>query len=260
LTPELSEQYLWRHGKKFVLMSATFPPKLVLAKCLGLDTSDMDYYEIPSQFPVENRPVYCYPVASMTAKTTDMELPKLIEAVKCIVDHYPSQKGIIHAVSYALANKIMEGVDSVRLITHNSKDRQDVIDQFTNSDEPLVLVSPSIERGLSLEEDKCRFIIIAKCPYLSLGDKVTAARLYSSKIGQIWYGSNAALTVVQMAGRAVRSNVDQADTYILDLKVKELILKNPSWFPSWWLDGLIFEKPDWLKLENVEVENGDCPF
>jgi Rad3-related DNA helicase len=241
-------------------MSATFPPKMVLAKCLGLDTADMDYYEIPSQFPVENRPVYCYPVANMTAKTTDMELPKLVEAVKQIISQYPSQRGVIHAVSYALANKIIEGVDSVRLITHGAKDRQEVIDQFTSSDEPLVLVSPSVERGLSLEDEKCRFIIIAKCPYLSLGDKVTAARLYSSKLGQIWYGSNAALTVVQMAGRAVRSNIDQADTYILDLKVKELILKNPSWFPEWWLDALEFEKPTWLKLPDSGLENSDCPF
>jgi Rad3-related DNA helicase len=135
-------------------------------------------------------------------------------------------------------------VNNSRLITHNSKDRQEVIDEFVGSNEPLVLISPSIERGLSLEEDKCRFIIIAKCPYLSLGDKVTAARLYSSKIGQIWYGSNAALTVIQMSGRAVRSNTDQADTYLLDMKIKELILKNPSWFPEWWLDSLNFDCSD----------------
>jgi len=260
LTPELSEEYLWRHGKKFVLMSATFPPKLVLAKCLGIDTSDMDYYEIPSQFPVENRPVYCYPVANMTAKTTDMELPKLIEAVKCIVDHYPDQKGIIHAVSYALANKIIEGVDNSRLITHNSKDRQEVIDEFVESTEPLVLISPSLERGISLEEEKCRFIIICKAPFLYLGDKIVAARLYSSKIGQMWYTSSMLLTVLQMAGRGVRSKDDTADTYILDLKVKEAIQKNPGFLPSWWLDALEFEKPTWLKLGGSELENGDCPF
>jgi Rad3-related DNA helicase len=257
LTPELAEEYLWRHGMKFVLMSATFPPKLVLAKCLGIDTADMDYYEIPSQFPVENRPVYCYPVANMTAKTTDMELPKLIEAVKCIVDHYPDQKGIIHAVSYALANKIIEGVNNSRLITHNSKDRQEVIDEFVGSNEPLVLISPSIERGLSLEEDKCRFVIICKAPFLYLGDRVTVARLYSSKIGQMWYTSSMLLTVLQMAGRGVRSNDDTADTYILDLKVKEAIQKNPGFLPSWWLDALEFEKPTWLKLPDSDLQN-DC--
>jgi Rad3-related DNA helicase len=219
----------------------------------------MDYYEIPSQFPVENRPVYCYPVANLTAKTTDAEMPKLVEAVRSIINHYPDQKGIIHAVSYSLANKIIEGVDNHRLITHNSKDRQEVIDEFICSDKPLVLISPSLERGISLEEDKCRFIIICKCPYLSLGDKVTAARLYSSKLGQIWYGSNAALTVVQMAGRGVRSNIDQADTYILDLKVKELILKNPSWFPEWWRNSLEFEIPTWLELDKPELQN-NVPF
>jgi len=268
LTPELSEQYLWRHGRKFVLMSATFPPKLVLAKCLGIDTADMDYYEIPSQFPVENRPVYCYPVANMTAKTTDMELPKLIEAVKCVINHYPAVKGIVHCVSYALANKIIEGVDNLRLITHNSKDRQEVIDRFVESEEPLVLISPSIERGLSLEEEKCRFIIICKAPFLYLGDRVTAARLYSSRIGQMWYTSSMLLTVCQMAGRGVRSKDDTADTYILDLKVKEAIQKNPGFLPSWWLDALEFEKPTWLKLGGPNQQNAgsfetgldDCPF
>lgn len=254
LTPELSEEYLWRHGKKFVLMSATFPPKLVLAKCLGLDTADMDYYEIPSQFPLENRPVYCYPVANMTAKTTDMELPKLVEAVKSIINHYPDQKGIIHAVSYSLKDKIIEGLDSSRLITHNSKDRQEVIDEFIASDKPLVLISPSLERGISLEDDKCRFIIICKAPFLYLGDRVTAARLYSSKIGQMWYTSTMLLTVCQMAGRGVRSKEDAADTYILDLKVKEAIQKNPGFLPSWWLDALEFEKPTWMKLWNSDLE------
>ena len=252
LTPELSEEYLWRHGKKFVLMSATFPPKMVLAKCLGIDTSEMDYFEIPSQFPVENRPVYCYPVANMTAKTTDMELPKLIEGIKQIVNKRPNVKILIHATSYSLADKIMQGVDNHRYIMHsNSKDKQETIDYFKESTEPLVLISPSCERGISLGEDLCRVVIIAKCSFLSLGDKVVSARLYSSKIGQIWYGSNAALTILQQAGRGVRSKDDYAETFILDEQAKNLIIKNPSWLPAWFLDAIQFNKPDWLD---------DCPF
>jgi Rad3-related DNA helicase len=228
-------------------MSATFPPKLVLAKCLGLDTSDMDYYEIPSQFPVENRPVYCWPVVNLTSKTTDIELPKLILSIKQIVDSRPNVKILIHTTSYSLANKIILGVDSSRFIIHsNSKDKQEVIDYFIESEKPLVLVSPSCERGLSLAEDLCRVIIIAKCSFLSLGDRVTSARLYGSKIGQIWYGSNAALTIVQQAGRGVRSKEDFAETFILDEQAKNLILKNPSWFPGWFLDSIQFEKPEWF--------------
>jgi len=63
-----------------------------------------------------------------------------------------------------------------------------------------------------------------------------------------------------MAGRGCRSMDDTADTYILDLKVKEAIQKNPGFLPSWWLDALEFEKPTWLKLPDSGLENSDCPF
>jgi Rad3-related DNA helicase len=179
----------------------------------------------------------------MTARTTDTELPKLIKAIKQIVDDYTDVKGIIHAVSYKLANSIMEGVASPRLITHNSSDRQEVIDRFMSSSDPLILVSPSLERGISLEDELCRVIIICKAPYLYLGDKIVSARLYSGKIGQSWYTATMLLTILQMAGRGVRSKDDFADTYILDQKAKEAITLNPGFLPTWWLDALEFELP-----------------
>ena len=257
MTESLAHEYLWRHGHKFLLMSASFYPKPILAKTLGLDTDDMDFHEVPSQFPVENRPVYCYPAANMTSKTTDIELPKLIGMIKQIVDNYPDVKGIIHAVSYKLASKIIEGVDNKRLITHNTTDRQDVIDHFINSKDPLILVSPSLERGISLEEDLCRLIIIAKCPYLYLGDRVVSARLYGSRMGQSWYTATMLLTILQMSGRGVRSKDDKADCYILDLQAKNAITKYPSFLPSWWLEAVEFDLPAWLKEKMVEVDNED---
>jgi Rad3-related DNA helicase len=247
MTESLANEYLWRHGHKFLLMSASFYPKPILAKILGLDTDDMDYHEVPSQFPTSNRPVYIHPAANMTARTTDTELPKLIKAIKQIVDDYTDVKGIIHAVSYKLANSIMEGVASPRLITHNSSDRQEVIDRFMSSSDPLILVSPSLERGISLEDELCRVIIICKAPYLYLGDKIVSARLYSGKIGQSWYTATMLLTILQMAGRGVRSKDDFADTYILDQKAKEAITSNPGFLPTWWLDALEFELPTRLK-------------
>ncbi len=253
MTQELAEDFLWRHGEKFVLMSASFYPKPILAKCLGIDTNDMDYYEVPSQFPVKNRPVYVCPAANMTAKTTDVELPKLVSAVSRIVNAYPDVKGIIHAVSYKLAQSIMSGVNNPRLITHNSTDRQDVIDNFIASTKPLILVSPSLERGISLDEDKARLVIIIKAPYLYLGDKIVSARLYSSKIGNAWYTATMLLTILQMSGRAVRSKDDTADTYILDLKAKEAIQKNPTFLPLWWLEALEFELP--ARIGRISTED-----
>lgn len=243
ITESLANEYLWRHGHKFLLMSASFYPKPILAKTLGLDTDDMDFHEVPSQFPIENRPIYCYPAANMTAKTTDEELPKLIEAIKMIVDSRPNVKILIHAVSYSLANKILEGVDNSRYLTHDNHDRQDVVDYFKASSDPLVLISPSCERGISLEEDLCRVIIIAKCSYLYLGNKIVSARLYSSRIGSAWYGCTAALTILQQAGRGVRSKDDFAETFILDLQAKNLITRNPSYLPMWFREAISFELP-----------------
>jgi len=244
MTQELANKYLWNHAGKFVLMSASFYPKPILAKCLGLDTDDMAYYEVPSQFPVENRPIYVHPVANLTAKTTEIELPKLVSAIRTITACRPSVKGICHAVSYSLAHKIVDQLGDPRFITHNSSDRQQVLDEFIESDKPLILVSPSLERGVSLEEDKCRMVIICKAPYLNLGDRIISQRLYSSKIGNEWYKATMLLTLLQMAGRGVRSKTDFAETFILDFQAKQAIQQRPGFLPKWWLDAVEFELPE----------------
>jgi Rad3-related DNA helicase len=244
MTPELAEEYLWRHGRKFVLMSASFYPKTILAKCLGLDVDDMDYHMVPSQFPIENRPVYIYPVANMTAKTVDVELPKLIPAIKQIADSRPNVRGIVHAVSYKLAHQIVDLIKDPRFITHNSDDRQEVLGNFVNSAGNQILVSPSLERGVSLEEDKCRLIIIAKAPYLSLGDRIISTRLYSTKyIGNEWYKATMMLTLLQMAGRGVRSKEDFCECVILDAQAKKAITERPGFLPEWWVNAINFELP-----------------
>lgn len=244
LTPELANAFFWRHSKKFVLMSASFYPRPILAKTLGLDIDDIDYHMIPSQFPVANRPVYIAPVANLTYKTMDVEIPKLIPAIKAIVDSRPNSKGIIHAVSYTLAHKIVDALNDPRYITHNSTDRQETLDRFMESDEPLILVSPSLERGVSLDGDKARLVIIAKSPYLSLADKIVSARLYSSKLGSDWYKATMMLTVLQMAGRAVRSAEDYAECFILDEQVEQAITSRPGFLPGWFMDAIEFRLPD----------------
>ena len=50
LSPGLSENYFFRHGYKFVLMSATLPPKQILARMLGLETEDIEFIELTSAF------------------------------------------------------------------------------------------------------------------------------------------------------------------------------------------------------------------
>jgi ATP-dependent DNA helicase DinG len=237
ITKELAEKYVWGHGKKFVLMSATFPPLPVLAKVLGLDMHDIEYKEFPSTFPVENRPVNLTPVANLVYKDMKEESRKAVKEVERLLEVHKNEKGLVHVVSHNLAKLIMS-IGNPRLVTHNGSDKIGAIEEFKESDEPLVMVSPSSERGISLDGNKCRFIIWVKAPYLSLADKLVSARIYKSAIGGLWYRSNTLMTVVQGCGRAVRSKDDKAVTYILDQQIVKLITENPSLVPKWWLEAV----------------------
>jgi len=235
ISPELSEEYLWKHSHDWVLISATLPPMEVFCKELGIDRDDVDYLPVPSTFDPGLSPVNLWPVCDLTSKKMEQEVPKLIEyGIKPILDKHKGERGLIHTVSWKLCRDVMDGVKSKRLLTHDSNNRNDVINEFMDTDgfgKDSVLVSPSCERGLDLRNDLCRFVIICKMPYLSLASKYVGARLYASgAIGKLWYQSDAMTTIEQMAGRAWRSAEDWCTVYILDYQVEKLYERKPSLF------------------------------
>jgi len=235
---KLANRFLWGHGKEWVLMSASFPPLPILAKTLGIPQDEIDYKPIPSTFPVKDRQIHIMPVANLTYKTMDTEVPKLIDEIRKILDKHPNEKGLIHCVSYELGRQIKDGVGSPRLLLHGSKDRQEVLDYFMKSTEPDVLISPSMERGVSLDHDLCRFIIVAKAPFLSLGDKVVSARVNSGNLGKLWYWAMMLLTVLQMTGRGFRSADDRCTSYILDEQFDKVYHAKPLFMPGWWKEAV----------------------
>ena len=253
LSPELSGKFLFRHSDSFTLLSATFPPMPILAKQLGLDTDDIDYYEMPSTFNPELSPVHIWPVADVVSKKLDVAVPKLISAIKKILDIHKGVRGILHTVSWKMNSQIMQGVNSPRLITHTSENRQEVIGEFTKGEDgryadDSVLCSPSCERGVDLKEDLARFVIIIKCPYLNIGDKLVSARIYSGPLGRLWLQSSAFSAIEQMSGRATRSETDTATTYVLDYQVEKLYCEKPSLFSQSFRDQISWESCPWDEL------------
>jgi Rad3-related DNA helicase len=226
-----------KHAERFVLLSATYPPLPVLCRQLGIDIDDVEggqIYDVPTTFPPENAPVYVWPVASMSYVNMETETPKIIKAVKKILKRHPGVRGLIHCVSYRLGQAIINGVNSSRLITHTSENRQEVISGFTNNEsnkypKDAVLLSPSSGRGLDLKGQLCEFCVIVKNPYKSLNDKVTQARLHASgEIGKLWYDSDSFQEIEQMAGRGVRSKDDKCSIYLIDKKTEDLYTRRPS--------------------------------
>jgi Rad3-related DNA helicase len=237
ITRELAERYVWGHGKKFVLMSATFPPLPVLAKVLGLNIGDIDYREFPSTFPAENRPVILNSVANLVYAEMEVESEKVLGEIRRLLEKHKGDKGLIHTVSYKLTRMVLD-IGDPRLVSHNGNDKILAIEDFKASDQPLVMVSPSSERGISLDGEKCRFIIWVKAPYLNLKDKMVSARLYKNAVGSLWYRSATLMTIVQGCGRGVRSKDDYCITYILDKQIVRLLTENPSLVPMWFKEGI----------------------
>ncbi len=236
LDEKMADKYLWSHSGKFVLMSATLPSKPVMCWMLKIDPDKVDYIEVDHPYPVKNRMVYYRPRLDMTWKNKDNWWQAKDEVEKVLKEH-PNDKGIIHTTSYAIRDVIMECYND-RLITHDdSKDKIKKLKEFKESDKPLVFVSPSIERGVSLDGDMSRFSVWVKVPWKNLGDKRVQQRVYGSKIGNDWYGSDAAMSIVQGAGRPVRSEDDWAKCYVLDKQFGKVI----RYLPEWFRDSIVVE-------------------
>ena len=86
-----------------------------------------------------------------------------------------------------------------------------------------MLVSPSMNEGVDLPYDDCRFQIIYKIPYPNILDAQIKAR---KNIDDYWYLYKTALTLLQTYGRGMRAEDDYCTTYIIDNRVKRFVFQN----------------------------------
>ena len=166
------------------------------------------------------------------------ERPKLLKRIKELIDSYPNEKGLIHSVSYDLANYLTKNLNSGRILTHDGSTRTETLDKFKKVNYPAILISPSMDRGVDLPYDFCRWAIIAKVPFPDLSDKQVSARLYSSSFGRYWYAFATASSIMQMSGRIVRAADDYGTCWILDKNFENFYSKNSNLFNNWWTEAL----------------------
>lgn len=224
-----AETYLFRMGRKVLLMSATILNADGFAKSLGIPKDDYDSISIASPFPVENRPIIHADIGSFSAKVIDYTLPRAKDAVKAIMSEHKKEKGIIHCHTYKIANYLKKNIRSKRILTHNSDNRDEILAKHISSKEPTVLLTPSMTEGVDLKDDASRFQIIVKVPYPYLGDPIIRKRMSKN---DKWYPMKTAMTIVQAYGRSVRSIDDSAITYILDSDWKRFYRQNKDVFPA----------------------------
>ena len=224
------DKYVFSHYDMVVLMSGTILDKNLFCMLNGLDVTKAVYYSIRSPFPLKNRPIYYMPVGKMTYKNKEEAFKRYVPYIQKLLAKYKNHKGIIHTNSFELANWIKDKVKDPRLIFHDSSNKDEMLKLHFESEEPTVIVSPSMDTGVSFDHDKSRFQIIAKVPYPSLGSQKNKLR---QKNNPEWYQWKTVTGIVQMTGRSVRSDTDWADTIIIDGCFSDVIRHSGHYIPDW---------------------------
>ena len=232
---------LLKYGDVVIFMSATILSHKMFSKWLGLNPNEVYHIKVDSPFTKEKRPIILNLAGKMSANRIKNTAPKTIPILQEILKKHEGDKGLIHTHSYKCQQFITNNLYNSRLISHTSKNREQVLDFFEKSENPLVLISPSMSEGVDLPYDKCRFQVIYKMPFPYLGDKQVNMRMKRDKK---WYAYKTVMTLMQAYGRGMRAEDDSCYTYIIDSDIN-MLFKSPMY------RSLI---PDFLKEAVVRVK------
>lgn len=211
--------YLMNTSEHHVLTSATIGLKESFIDNIGLKymtitTPKVD--KIPSTFDFTKSPVIYFPKYKMSYNYKDSSFPRIKDITYNIIRKHSGTRGLIQTGSYDNAVKVYQNApDDVKrrlLLYNNSGEKSEAIDTHRLSDD-TVLIGPSLNEGIDLPDDMCRFIVVMKVPYPSLTDELVKAKM---NIFPLWYNSETSNHIIQGIGRGNRHADDWCITYILD--------------------------------------------
>lgn len=224
------DKYIFSNYDMVILMSGTILDKNLFCQLNGLDVDKSVYYSIPSPFPMRNRPIFYMPIGKMSYSSKADTFQRYIPYINKILNKYSKKKGIIHTNSFELAKWVEDSVKDPRLVFHDSSNKDEALKHHFDSDDYTVIVSPSMDTGVSFDDDRARFQIIAKIPYPSLNSQKNKLRL---KNNPDWYSWKTVAGILQMAGRPIRSETDYADTIIIDGSFGDIMRYSSHFLPDW---------------------------
>lgn len=210
----LGRHLVHRHCKRQVFMSATIGDIDSWARLNGID--NYVGYSIESDWAFKHSSIHvCMPLISLSHANIDKNLPELVTNIDEILEMHPNENGVIHTSTRRIANYICQwSKHKDRVVTYSdTKEKNDVVTKLLVPGNNKVLVAYSATEGISLDDDKCRFQIIAKLSWQNLGD--LAIKTKADNNGN-WYTLKTLQSLVQAIGRGIRHSEDWCVTYILD--------------------------------------------
>jgi len=155
------DDYFFKHAHISLMMSASILDKEGFCRWHGLNEDQVCYIHEKSPFNPDKRPIHLHTVGSMAYKNINKTKPRTIPVIKDILKKHFLDKGLIHTHNHKLTQYLMDELSDQRLISYtnikkNSRNkpiREDVIQRLMDSENPLVLVAPSVDEGIDLPDD-----------------------------------------------------------------------------------------------------------
>ena len=238
----------WDSFDNIIFSSATFISYSSFLHQLGLDGIIPMIVKMPDTFPSSSAPIYICTNLSISHKTKEQDLPILMREIERLAAASEKYRGLIHCVSYENQQYIMNNASpslTTRVVSHTSDNRNEQLDLYKKGyeNDNSVFLSVNMTEGLDLPDDICRWQIILKTPFRSMGSRWVKKRM-ELEDGQTWYETDALLQIMQASGRIMRSKDDWGVTYILDSNAARLVKKYGPSLPEWFLGRMSFYKSD----------------
>jgi Rad3-related DNA helicase len=239
-----ANKYLWRHGYRHLIISATIISVEQFSEDLGIPPEQVTFVNLPCSFPKERRPIVVANGVDMSYRNRARGAwARLVSELDTVLDATLAVKTLVHTVSHDLTRYIRSGSrhrDRMLAYPQADSDRGEILGQFAASAPGTILVAAGWDRGVDMPHDLCRCAIITKVPFPSLGDRQIAKRL-QHRSGQAWYTVNTVRSFCQMIGRGMRSADDWCVCIVLDSQFRGLYVKNSDLFPEHVREALHFE-------------------
>ena len=237
--------FLLQRAQHKVMLSATVGTKDAFDERMGFqyeEKTDWDhpnavvnrsYMEtLPSTFNFEKSPVFFFNKFKMTFRERENSFIHLKSVIYSICKtKFKDQKGMVQTGSYEFARRLYDDAPAdikARMLMYNGSREKFTVVKLHQLSKDTILVGPTLNTGIDLPGDDCRFIIILKVPYPTLMDKLVHER---NKLYPLWYNSHTSNEIIQGIGRGVRYNDDWCVTYILDASFNQLYKSTKSQYP-----------------------------
>ena len=225
----VGEMFQALHNAEFnLLMSATISEQLT-KRTMELP-GPVKHIRLDPHFPPENKKVVFFkPMQLNYSSLKDpANVKRLCASIWQIVNHHTQmgERGVILAPSFVVAQSaaqtLREMGGAYRVFEQErGQPLAEMLDNFrAHKKGPAVLITPSGFEGMDLPGDLARYVVLVKAPFGSLGDK--RVQHICNTYPDI-YALDALMTLIQGAGRAVRSVDDWATTYVLDTAAQRLM-------------------------------------